>query len=271
MQSRSRPRRIGRFSKVAMAFVAPVLVLIFPVSASAAPLRSTSTFVTCSPMLIRAGTTASCSVTVRDVSLGAASSVTGSVSVSGSSSGAFAVGGNCALASGQPTLRCNLTVLLNRPGFVGLNVTFTPTDGTHASSVSNRFPFIVLAAPSPSVYVSQDANNITVGDQVDVYGTGCMIGGSPGYMGEFVAIGADPSGMTIDEPGVGAFQTFETLTGPGGSFDWHPIANAPIEQTFYARWYCSSHPASGLDDPNVTWVSPLTSMTLHGPAPAAST
>lgn len=130
---------------------------------------------------------------------------------------------------------------------------------------------ISTAGADPTVTASSggvsitESGGISQGQAVDIVGTGCYVEGVPTYSGEFVSGAGDPLSNE-------AFQPYETQNELDGSFAWS--FNVPEDNgvgTAYARWYCSSEPATTLAGPKL-WVGPLVTMTMSaGEAPNRTT
>ncbi|WCO66017.1 DUF4214 domain-containing protein [Iamia majanohamensis] len=97
-----------------------------------------------------------------------------------------------------------------------------------------------------------------LGQPILVGGEGCTnpAPGEPAYMGQFVSTAGDPSVET-------GTKEYEAQVDVGGSFTWD--TSIPLDHpmgVFYSRWYCSTAPATTIDDPAMLWVSPLYTFTI---------
>ncbi|MGN6692756.1 MAG: hypothetical protein ACTHN0_01135 [Aquihabitans sp.] len=123
----------------------------------------------------------------------------------------------------------------------------------------------VIGVSSGGVPVSE-AGTIGRGQALDIVGSGCAspTPGQPTYSGEFVSGAGDP----WSNP---AIQPFETVNTEDGSFSWSlTVPEDNFVGTVYARWYCSTSPASELSG-DMLWVGPLMSMNMSEGAVANRT
>lgn len=114
---------------------------------------------------------------------------------------------------------------------------------------------IVITADSTGAPV-ESGDSGYLGQPLTLSGSGCTDGGMPTYLGQFSSMMGDP----LLHP---SMQPFEAQADEDGSVVWDFVI--PLDNTlgeFHARWYCSTAPVESIDDPNMLWVGPVSTMTI---------
>lgn len=226
----------------------------------AAAFRDTRTRITCTPKSGLSGRPISCEVEVRDRGQGDPVAPEGILDLASTPDDAQMPEGECVLAAASTdTSTCVVTLLYLSPGRRTVVATFTPTDGVHTTSSSDKVDVTMKAPATPVVYSPQKGKEGRPGEQVQVYISACSSTRGRAVWGEFVSRGADsdplvaPDGKPIEAvvavDGSGRM-TFDI--GGGGDGVWQ------------SRWFCADASPTGPDDPAVTWVSDLYTFTVTG-------
>jgi Pro-kumamolisin, activation domain/Putative Ig domain/Bacterial Ig-like domain (group 3) len=111
--------------------------------------RSTNTSLTCSPQLLGAGRTTSCTAEVSDNDRGTAIVPTGTVTFAKDGSGSFS-SSSCALSKSGSTGRCTVTYTPSATGPQTLTATYGG-DSKHGASPQASFPLSVPAPPTAQI------------------------------------------------------------------------------------------------------------------------